>query len=72
MFDIVFVGHMCFDEVTYYNREGYIAPGSAVLCGAAVAARIGKKVGLVTRLAKKDEKILDSLKDVGVDCFINY
>ncbi|MCG8527143.1 MAG: PfkB family carbohydrate kinase [Opitutales bacterium] len=71
-YDITFVGHMCYDEVTYYNKEGYTAPGSAVLCGAAVAARVGKKVALVTRLAKKDEKILDALKEVGVDCYVTY
>ena len=72
MYDVTFVGHMCYDEVAYYNKEGYTAPGSAVLCGAAVAARIGKKVALVTRLAKKDEHILDSLKEIGVDCYVTY
>lgn len=71
-YDITFVGHMCYDEVAYYNKEGYTAAGSAVLCGAAVAARIGKKVALVTRLAKKDEHILDALKEVGVDCYVTY
>lgn len=71
-YDITFVGHMCYDEVTYYNKPGYTAPGSAVLCGAAVAARVGKKVALVTRLTKQDEHILDSLKDIGVDCYISY
>jgi sugar/nucleoside kinase (ribokinase family) len=71
-YDITFVGHMCFDEVTYYNKPGYVAPGSAVLCGAAVAARVGKKVALVTRLAKKDEHILDTLKEIGVHCFVTY
>ena len=71
-YDITFVGHMCYDEVTYYNKPGYTAPGSAVLCGAAVAARVGKKVALVTRLNKKDEHILDALKEVGVDCYVTY
>ncbi len=71
-YDITFVGHMCYDEVSYYNKPGYTAPGSAVLCGAAVAARVGKKVALVTRLNKQDEHILDSLKDIGVDCYISY
>ncbi len=71
-YDITFVGHMCYDEVTYYNKPGYTAPGSAVLCGAAVAARVGKKVALVTRLNKKDEHILEALKEVGVDCYVTY
>jgi sugar/nucleoside kinase (ribokinase family) len=71
-YDITFVGHMCYDEVTYYNKPGYTAPGSAVLCGAAVAARVGKKVALITRLNKQDEQILDSLKEIGVDCYVSY
>ncbi len=71
-FDITFVGHLCYDEVTYYNKPGYIAPGSAVLCGAAVAARIGKKVALVTRLAEKDKHLLDDLEKLGVKCYATW
>ena len=71
-YDITFIGHMCYDEVAYYNKPGYIAPGSAVLCGAAVAARIGRRVALVTRLAEKDDHILDPLRELGVDCYVTH
>jgi sugar/nucleoside kinase (ribokinase family) len=62
MFDIAFIGHVCFDEVIPYRGEARVAPGSAVMCGALAAARVGKKVAVVTRMASKDDEILDSLR----------
>jgi sugar/nucleoside kinase (ribokinase family) len=69
-FDLTFVGHMCYDEIVPFEGEGYIAPGSAVLQGAMAASRIGKKTAVVTRLAAKDENILESLRENGVSCFL--
>jgi sugar/nucleoside kinase (ribokinase family) len=69
-YDITFVGHMCYDEIIHRSRnEHYINPGSAVLCGAMAAGRIGKKVAVVTRMAKKDDAILDEMRRVGIDMF---
>jgi sugar/nucleoside kinase (ribokinase family) len=69
-YDITFVGHMCFDEIIHFGGKPQIAPGSAVLCGAMVAGRIGKKVAAVVKMAKKDENILQPMKDVGVDTYL--
>ena len=69
-YDITFVGHMCYDEIIPFGGQPHIAPGSAVLCGAMVAGRIGKKVAAVVKMAKKDENILQAMKDVGVDTFL--
>jgi sugar/nucleoside kinase (ribokinase family) len=69
-YDITFVGHMCYDEIIPFEGEAHIAPGSAVLCGAMVAARIGKKVAAVVKMAPKDEHILQAMKDVGVDTYL--
>jgi sugar/nucleoside kinase (ribokinase family) len=57
-YDIVFIGHMCFDEVLPYRGAQRVAPGSAVLCGALAAARVGGNVAVVTRLAPQDQYIL--------------
>jgi sugar/nucleoside kinase (ribokinase family) len=65
-YDIAFIGHMCFDEVIPFQGEPHVAPGSAVLCGALAATRIGKKVVVVTRIAQKDEQILEILRQNGV------
>jgi sugar/nucleoside kinase (ribokinase family) len=70
LFDIVFVGHMCYDEIIPFGGTARISPGSAVLCGALAAARIGKKVAVVTRMAQKDEQILAALKQAGIEVFV--
>ena len=69
-YDITFVGHMCYDEIIPFGGKPHVAPGSAVLCGAMVAARVGKKVAAVVKLAKKDESILQPMKEVGVDTYL--
>ena len=69
-YDITFVGHMCYDEIIPFEGEKHIAPGSAVLCGAMVAPRIGKKVAAVVKMAPKDEPILKAMQDVGVDTYL--
>ncbi len=69
-YDITFVGHMCYDEIIPFGGKVHVAPGSAVLCGAMVAARIGKKVAAVVKMAKKDEAILQPMKELGVDAFL--
>jgi sugar/nucleoside kinase (ribokinase family) len=69
-YDITFVGHMCYDEIIPFGGKPHVAPGSAVLCGAMVAARVGKKVAAVVKMAKKDENILQPMKDTGIDTFL--
>jgi len=69
-YDITFVGHMCYDEIIPFGEKPHIAPGSAVLCGAMVAARVGKKVAAVVKMAKKDENILQPMKDAGIDTYL--
>jgi sugar/nucleoside kinase (ribokinase family) len=69
-YDITFVGHICYDEIIPFGGKPHVAPGSAVLCGAMVAARVGKKVAAVVKMAKQDEHILQAMKDVGVDTYV--
>jgi sugar/nucleoside kinase (ribokinase family) len=69
-YDITFLGHTCFDEITPYRGETKVAPGGAVLCGAMVAARIGKKVAVVTKMAPKDELILKPMRELGIATYV--
>jgi sugar/nucleoside kinase (ribokinase family) len=69
-YDITFVGHMVYDEIIPFGGTARVAPGSAVLCGAMVAARVGKKVAVVTKMAEKDESILQPMKDLGIDTYL--
>ena len=69
-YDIAFLGHMCYDEIIPFRGPKRIAPGSAVLCGAVAAARAGKKVAVITKLAEKDRHILKALKDEPIDVMV--
>jgi sugar/nucleoside kinase (ribokinase family) len=65
--DLAFIGHVCFDEVIPFEGSPRVAPGSAVLCGALAAARVGKKVAVVTRMAAHDEMmILRPMREAGI------
>jgi sugar/nucleoside kinase (ribokinase family) len=70
LYDIVFIGHICFDEVIPYQGVARTAPGSAVMCGAQAAARVGKKVAVVTRMAPKDQTILEPLRQNGIELYV--
>jgi sugar/nucleoside kinase (ribokinase family) len=69
-YDITFLGHMCYDEIIPFGGEARIAPGSAVLCGAMAAARVGKRVAAIVKLAEKDRAILQPLGYQRVDVTI--
>ena len=69
-YDVTFIGHMCWDEITRFGGQPTVAPGSAVLCGAMVAARVGKRVAAVVKMAKEDEAILAPMKEVGVATYL--
>jgi sugar/nucleoside kinase (ribokinase family) len=64
--DLAFIGHMCFDEVLRFGRLPTVAPGSAVLCGALAAARVGTSVAVVTRMATVDEEIVRPMRLAGI------
>jgi sugar/nucleoside kinase (ribokinase family) len=68
--DLAFVGHMCLDEVVPFMGTPRVAPGSAVLCGALAAARVGTSVAVVTRMAPRDEEILRPMKAGGVEVHV--
>ena len=69
-YDLMFVGHMCYDEIIPFRGTPVVAPGSAVLCGAMVAARVGKRVAAVVRMSPQDEHILGPMREAGVDTYL--
>lgn len=68
--DIVFIGHMCLDRIFPYGKDAQVAPGSAVLCGAMAAARVGGRVAVMTRMHPADSAYMDPMREAGVDCFL--
>lgn len=70
-YDLVFAGHVTVDEIV--DREGSrsVSTGGAPFFGALAAAVTGKKIAVVTRMAQKDEPLLEPLRKAGVDVYVH-
>jgi hypothetical protein len=55
--------------IPFYGKPR-VAPGSAVLCGALAVARVGKKAVVMTKMATKDETILEPIRQIGVEVHV--
>jgi sugar/nucleoside kinase (ribokinase family) len=69
-FDITYIGHIALDEITPFGGETRISPGSALLCGAMVAPRVGARTAAITRMNPAEDSLLDPLRALGVACFV--
>jgi sugar/nucleoside kinase (ribokinase family) len=65
VFDIAFVGHYTKDTIVYPNATR-VVDGGAYFYGANVAARMGLRVAVVTRLAREDWGAVEKLERLGV------
>jgi len=71
MYDIVLIGNYTKD--TIINPSGTRkVDGGGFNYGAHVAAMMGLKTAAVTRLAKEDSHVIDSLKKLGIDVFVTF
>ena len=69
-YGITFIGHMCYDEVTPFGGAPIVAPGSAVLCGAMAAARVGVKTAAVVKMSPEEAHINRPMEELGVDVYV--
>ena len=69
-YGITFIGHMCYDQVTLHDGETITAPGSAVMCGAMVTAKVGVKTAAVVKMSLDEVHINKPMEDLGVDVFV--
>ncbi|HLG43598.1 MAG TPA: PfkB family carbohydrate kinase [Nitrospirales bacterium] len=67
-FDIVFIGHYTKDTIVYPHSTRTV-DGGAFFYGANVAARMGLRVAVVTRLARQDWHVVGELERLGVTVF---
>ena len=65
---MVFVGHYTKDTIVSKGIRR-VVDGGAIRYGAHVAARMGLKAAVATRLAQQDLHVLDDLKGMGVDLY---
>ncbi len=68
MFDIAFMGHYTQDTIVY-PRVRRVVDGGAFNYGAHVAARMGLRVAVITRLARQDWRVVENLERLGVTVF---
>lgn len=69
-YDIVFVGHVCIDEIRRFKGKTSVETGGAAFYSS-MAARLPKlKIAVVTRMADKDHQLCDPLRAKGIDVFI--
>jgi sugar/nucleoside kinase (ribokinase family) len=67
-FDIVFIGHYTKDTIVYPHSTRTV-DGGAFFYGANVAARMGLRIAVVTRLARQDWHVVGKLERLGVTVF---
>ncbi len=68
MYDITFLGHYTKDTIVSTSGTR-IVDGGAVFYGANVAARMGLKTAVVTRLAREDFRVVEEVERLGVRVF---
>jgi sugar/nucleoside kinase (ribokinase family) len=67
-YDVAFVGHYTKDTIVS-SAGTRVVDGGACNYGANVAARMGLRAAVVTRLAQEDWRVVESLRTLGVDVF---
>jgi sugar/nucleoside kinase (ribokinase family) len=70
-YDIAFLGHYTKDTIIS-KRGTRIVHGGAFNYGSNVAVRAGLKVAAISRLAKEDQEVVESLEKIGIDVFVTY
>jgi sugar/nucleoside kinase (ribokinase family) len=70
-YDIAFVGHYTKDTIVS-QRGTRLVHGGACNYGSNVAVRAGLKVAAISRLAKEDQGVVESLKSSGIEVFVTY
>jgi sugar/nucleoside kinase (ribokinase family) len=69
-YDLVFVGHVTFDDIEAREGASQRVPGGAPLFGAFAASASDKRIAVITRMAKEDAHILKPLEAAGVDVYL--
>ena len=67
-FDIAFLGNYTKDTIVLGGKEK-VVDGGAINYGANVTARMGLRTAVITRMAREDFKVLDELRQMGVQLF---
>jgi sugar/nucleoside kinase (ribokinase family) len=70
-YDLVCIGNYTKDTIITPEGVKYV-DGGAINYAAHAAARLGRIVAVVTRLAEEDKRVVDKFQKAGIDCFATY
>ena len=70
-YDLISIGNYTKDTIV--SPAGTkIVDGGAVNYAAHAVARLGKKVAVITRLAREDQHVVEKFTQSGIDCYVTY
>ena len=70
-YDVLYIGNYTKDTIISPSGTK-IVDGGAVNYAAHAAARLGRTVAVVTRLAKEDQHVVEKFTQAGIDCYVTY
>lgn len=71
VYDVVCIGNYTKDTIVSPAGTRYV-DGGGMNYAAHAAAALGRRVGVVTRLAREDQRVVDKFIAAGIDCFPVY
>lgn len=71
LYEVIYIGNYTKDTIISPTGTRYV-DGGAVNYAAHAAARLGKNVAVVTRLAQEDCRVVAKLIQSGIDCYATY
>jgi sugar/nucleoside kinase (ribokinase family) len=71
VYDVVYIGNYTKDTIISPTGTKYV-DGGGMNYAAHAAARLGLKIAVVTRLAKKDDRVVEKFTRAGIDCYPTY
>jgi hypothetical protein len=72
VYDLVFVGNASIDEIHPFRGQPQVLFGGGVAFGAMSAVWTGKRIAVVTRIAREDGERLEPLQASGIDVYPTY
>ncbi len=70
-YDVLYIGNYTKDTIITPSGVRYV-DGGAVNYAAHASAKLGMKAAVVTHLAQEDNRVVDNLKEAGIDCYVTY
>ncbi len=70
-YDILCIGNYTKDKINTPDLTKYV-DGGAINYAAHAIKHLGFEVAVVTRLAEEDQRVVKSLEDAGIDCYVEY